>query len=152
MNPPLRTAADRDAIIMGLADGTIDVIATDHAPHVSEDKKDVEFEAASFGVVGLETAVGIVMTYLVHKDILMPSDLVEKMSIMPNRVLRTPGGTLSVGSPADVTIIDPTAVWTVEPQYFFSKARNTPFEGYRLQGNACCTILDGRVVYERSRT
>jgi len=150
MNPPLRTAADRDAIIAGLADGTIDVIATDHAPHVSEDKKDVEFEAASFGVIGLETAVGAVLTYLIRRDILVPSDMVERMSVMPNRILKTPGGTLSPGAPADVTIVNPQPEWVVDPQHFYSKARNTAFDGFKLQGYASCTIVDGRVVYERA--
>ena len=151
MNPPLRTARDRTAVVAGLADGTIDVIASDHAPHVSEDKKDVEFDAASFGVIGLETMLGVALTYLVHKDILLPVDMVEKMSLTPHKVLGTGGGTLSKGKPADITIIDPDAPWTVDSRRFFSKSRNTAFEGLSLTGFACTTILDGRVVFERSR-
>jgi dihydroorotase len=151
MNPPLRTARDRTAVVAGLADGTIDVIASDHAPHVSEDKKDVEFDAASFGVIGLETMLGVALTYLVHKDILLPVDMVEKMSLTPHRVLGTGGGTLSKGKPADITIIDPDAPWTVDSRRFFSKSRNTAFEGLPLTGFASATILDGRVVFERSR-
>lgn len=149
MNPPLRTARDRAAIIEGLADGTIDVLASDHAPHVAEDKI-VEFEAASFGVIGLETSLSVALTYLVAKDILLPSDLIEKMSVLPNRILRLPGGTLKPGSPADVTIIDPRPMWKVKPEEFFSKARNTAFEGFNLQGRTSCTIVDGRIVFKRN--
>lgn len=149
MNPPLRTAFDRKAIIEGLCDGTIDCIASDHAPHVSEEK-DVEFDAAAFGVIGLETSLGVSLTYLVETNLLVPSDIIEKMSLNPNRILNLPGGTLGVGKAADVTIIDPKASWKVEPQHFFSKARNTAFSGYDLKGFACCTILDGRIVFERN--
>jgi dihydroorotase len=151
MNPPLRSAADRDAVIAGLADGTIDVIVSDHAPHVSEDKKDVEFDAAAFGVIGLETMLGVAMTALVHKDILMPGDLIEKMSLLPNRILGLDGGTLTIGKNADITIIDPDAPWVVDSRYFYSKSRNTAFEGMHLTGFACATILGGQVVYERER-
>ena len=143
MNPPLRTARDRSAVIEGLADGTIDVIASDHAPHVSEEK-DVEFDAAAFGVVGLETSLAAVLTYLVNIDILLPADVVEKMSLNPNRILGLPGGTLSIGAVADVTIIDPAASWKVDSQNFFSKSRNTAFEGFQFKGLARATILGGR--------
>lgn len=149
MNPPLRTAADRAEIVAALADGTIDVIASDHAPHVSEEK-DVEFDAASFGVIGLETSLGIALTYLVDKDILMPADLVEKMSLVPNRILGLDGGTLSPGKRADITIIDPKTTWKVDPSTFFSKSRNTPFEGFDLKGYAHATILGGAIVYLRN--
>jgi dihydroorotase len=148
MNPPLGTAADRQAVIQGLIDGTIDVIASDHAPHVSEEK-DVEFDAAAFGVIGLETMLGVVCTFLAEKNLLLPADIVEKMSINPNKILGLPGGSLTVGKAADITIIDPKVSWKVESQHFFSKARNTAFEGFPLKGFACCTILDGRVVFER---
>ena len=148
MNPPLRTDSDRSAVIEGLADGTIDVIASDHAPHVSEEK-DVEFDAAAFGVVGLETSLAAVLTCLVNKDILMPADVVEKMSLNPNRILSLPGGTLSVGAVADVTIIDPAASWKVDSRNFFSKSRNTAFEGFQFKGLARATILGGRLVFER---
>jgi len=148
MNPPLRTAKDRDAVIAGLVDGTIDVIASDHAPHVSEEK-DVEFDAAAFGVIGLETSVGVVMTYLVSKGILSPSDMVRKMSVEPNRIMGTAGGTLSTGAIADITIIDPEASWVVNPQHFFSKSRNTAFSGFSLKGYAWMTILGGQVVFRR---
>jgi dihydroorotase len=149
MNPPLRTARDRDEIIAALADGTIDVIASDHAPHVSEEK-DVEFDAASFGVIGLETSLAAALTYLVDKDILMPTDLVEKMSLAPNRILGLDGGTLTVGKPADITIIDPKSKWKVDSGTFFSKSRNTPFEGFEFKGRAHATILSGAIVYVRT--
>jgi dihydroorotase len=148
MNPPLRTAIDRSAIIQGLCDGTIDVIASDHAPHVAEEKE-VEFDAAAFGVIGLETSLGVALTALVDKNLLMPADLVEKMSVNPNKILGLPGGTLSIGAAADVTIVDPKAPWTVNAVNFFSKSRNTAFEGVQLKGFAACTILEGRVVFER---
>jgi dihydroorotase len=148
MNPPLRTKADREEIIAALADGTIDVIASDHAPHVSEEK-DVEFDAAAFGVVGLETSLGVVITYLVDKDILVPSDLVERMSLLPNRILGLDGGTLSIGKPADITVIDPRAKWKVDSSLFYSKSRNTAFEGMELNGFARYTILGGAIVYVR---
>jgi dihydroorotase len=149
MNPPLRTANDRREIIAALADGTIDVIASDHAPHVSEEK-DVEFDAASFGVVGLETSLSVTLTYLVDKDILMPADLVEKMSLAPNRILGLDGGTLSIGKRADITIIDPRTKWKVDSSNFYSKSRNTPFEGLELKGFAHATILGGAIVYLRN--
>ncbi|MDD5674670.1 MAG: dihydroorotase [Chitinivibrionales bacterium] len=150
MNPPLRTRADRAAVIAGLTDGAIDCIASDHAPHVSEDK-DVEFDAASFGVIGMETMLGVVMTYLVKKDLLLPADLVEKMSLNPSRILGLAGGTLSLGSNADITIIDPLADWKVDSRMFYSKARNCAFEGFDLQGYAGYTILGGRIVYQRRK-
>jgi dihydroorotase len=148
MNPPLRTAIDREAIINGLRDGTIDVIASDHAPHVSEEKN-VEFDIASFGVIGLETSLAVVNTYLIQKGLLSPLDMVRKMSFEPNRIMGLTGGTLSVGAKADVAVIDPDASWTVDPRFFFSKSRNTSFDGFALNGYACMTILDGRVVFER---
>lgn len=148
MNPPLRTAKDREAVIGGLVDGTIDVIASDHAPHVSEEK-DVEFDAAAFGVIGLETSVGIVMSYLVSKGLLSPSDMVRKMSVEPNRIMGLAGGTLSAGEVADITIIDPEANWTVNPDQFFSKSRNTAFNGFSLKGYAWMTILGGQIVFRR---
>jgi dihydroorotase len=148
MNPPLRTPQDRAAIIAGLVDGTLDVIATDHAPHCAEEK-DLEFEAAAFGVIGLETSLGAVLTSLVHTDLVDAATLVRRMSVAPNRILGLSGGSLSVGAPADVTIIDPQSEWRVEASRFYSKSRNTPFEGVTLRGYAAATILDGRVVFER---
>jgi dihydroorotase len=149
MNPPLRTRRDVDAILEGLGDGTIDVIASDHAPHVAEDKE-VELNEAAFGVIGLETSLGVALTHLVAHDILMPADLVEKMSLAPSRILGLPAGTLAVGAVADITIIDPRPTWSVDPERFFSKARNSAFVGSQLQGWARYTVLGGRIVYERS--
>jgi dihydroorotase len=148
MNPPLRTAADREAVIEGLADGTIDAIASDHAPHVPEEK-DVEFDNAAFGVIGMETSLGLVLTVLVHKGILTPAQMVERMSAAPNRILGLPGGTLKAGAPADVTLINPAAKWTVDPSAFFSKSRNSAFIGMELTGAVAATVLGGRVVYQK---
>ncbi|MCL2688383.1 MAG: dihydroorotase [Chitinispirillia bacterium] len=146
MNPPLRTAVDRDAIIAGLADGTIDTIASDHAPHVSEEK-DVEFDAAMFGVVGLETSLGAVLTYLVHKGVITPAQMVERMSVAPNQILGLNGGTLKAGSVADITIVNPSIKWTVDAEAFFSKSRNSAFLGMELTGVAAYTVLGGKIVY-----
>jgi len=149
MNPPLRTALDREAVIAGLADGTIDVVASDHAPHVSEEK-DVEFDAAMFGVVGLETSLGTMLTYLVHKEIITPAQMVERMSVAPNRILGLDGGTLKAGSTADITIINPSVKWTVDAGAFFSKSRNSAFLDMELTGAAAYTVLGGKIVYRRS--
>jgi dihydroorotase len=148
MNPPLRTAIDRDAIIEGLRDGTLDAIASDHAPHVPEEK-DVEFDAANFGVIGLETSLGVAITHLIKKNLLSPSDLIKKMSLHPNQILGLAGGTLSIGAAADIAIVDPDHKWIVDPAQFFSKSRNSAFIGAELFGCATCTILDGHVVFER---
>ena len=150
MNPPLRTERDRLAVLEGLADGTIDVIASDHAPHVSEEK-DVEFDAAAFGVIGLETSLAVAMTSLIAKEALSPSELVKKMSLMPNRILGLDGGTLSKGKVADITIIDPDARWAIDSRQFYSKGRNTPFDGFESEGRAAYTLLGGYVVFERQK-
>ncbi|MBN1758214.1 MAG: dihydroorotase [Chitinispirillaceae bacterium] len=148
MNPPLRTARDRQAVIDGLVDGTIDAIASDHAPHVPEEK-DVEFEAAAFGVIGLETSVGVVMHYLVNKNVLTPAQMIERMSVAPNRILGLAGGSLSEGAVADITVIDPQIAWTVDAGTFFSKSRNTAFQGMPLHGYAAKTVLNGSIVFDR---
>lgn len=148
MNPPLRTAVDREAVINGLADGTIDIIVSDHAPHCAEEK-DVEFDAAAFGVIGMETMLGAAITYLVKKDVISPTDLINKMSVIPNRIFGLSGGSLSVGSIADITVIDPKTKWEVDPSSFYSKSRNCIFTGMALTGFARWTILEGKVVYER---
>ncbi len=151
MNPPLRTERDRRALLDGLADGTIDVIASDHAPHVSEEK-DVEFDAAAFGVIGLETSLAVIMTCLVDKGLLGPSELVRKMSLLPNRILGLDGGTFSKGKTADVTIINPKAKWTIDARQFYSKGRNTPFDGFEAQGAVAYTLVNGAVVYESEKS
>jgi dihydroorotase len=148
MNPPLREPEDREAIRRGLRDGTIDVICTDHAPH-HYDAKEREFDDAPNGIIGLETALGLALTELVESGLLRLSDLVNRMSTMPARIFNLPGGTLAPGAPADVVVIDPAAAWTVRPEEFYSKSRNTPFGGRRLKGRADATIVRGQVVFER---
>lgn len=143
MNPPLRTESDVEAIKSGLKDGTIDVIATDHAPHAL-DEKAVEFDNAAFGIVGLETAVGLSLR-LVREGVLGLPEFVRKLSLNPATILDLNKGTLSVGADADITIIDPEIEWTVEPSQFRSKSRNTPFAGWRLRGKAVQAIVGGRV-------
>jgi dihydroorotase len=148
MNPPLREAADVEALREALKDGTVDVIATDHAPH-HYDAKEREFDDAPNGILGLETAFGLAITELVRPGIVSLSDLLYRMSTRPAQVFKLPGGSLAVGAPADIAILDPEVEWTVEPSRFFSKSRNTPFGGRRLFGRAELTIVRGRVVYER---
>ena len=148
MNPPLRTALDREAVINGLADGTIDIIVSDHAPHCAEEK-DVEFDAAAFGVIGMETMLGAAITYLVKKDVLSTSNLINKMSVIPNRIFGLSGGSLLSGSIADITVIDPETKWKVDPSSFYSKSRNCVFTDMELTGFARWTILGGKIVFER---
>jgi dihydroorotase len=145
MNPPLRGEHDREAVIQGLKDGTIDCVATDHAPH-STIEKDIEFDRAANGVVGLETALPLVLR-LVEKDILTLSQAIERMTADPARVLGLEKGTLQVGADADITIIDTAREWVVEADRFYSKSRNTPFDGWKMKGRAVKTIVGGRVVY-----
>lgn len=149
MNPPLREDADREAIRQGLKDGTIDVIASDHAPH-GYDAKEREFDQAPNGILGLETALGLAITELVIPGILTLPQLMLRMSTTAARIFGLPGGTLSVGAPADLVLFDPAAVWTVEPSRFYSKSRNTPFGGRQLTGRVERTLVSGRTVYQRS--
>lgn len=142
MNPPLRTAEDVAAIKQGLKDGTLDVIATDHAPHAL-DEKSGEFDAAAFGIVGLETAVGLSLK-LVQEGVLSLSQLIERMSATPARIIRSAGGMLSVGAVADITIIDPDLEWTVDVSQFSSRSKNTPFGGWKLKGRAVQTLVGGK--------
>ena len=150
MNPPLREPEDREALRQGLRDGTIDAICTDHAPH-HYDAKEREFDDAPNGIIGLETALGLSITELVETGVLTLCDLVERMSTAPARIFNLPGGTLAPGAPADVTITDPKAPWTVTPAEFFSRSRNTPFSGRKLTGRAELTIVRGQIVYQRER-
>jgi dihydroorotase len=146
MNPPLRTQADVDALVAGLASGTIDAIASDHAPHNANDKM-LEFDHAPFGVVGLETVVGLILDRLVRTGILTLERMVQLLSVNPARILRLERGTLAKGSQADVTIMDPELQWTVNSEEFHSRSRNTPFEGWKLKGGPAMTIVRGRVVW-----
>jgi dihydroorotase len=148
MNPPLREPEDREAIRQALRDGTIDVICTDHAPH-HYDAKEREFDDAPNGIIGLETALGLAITELVHGGLLDLPTLVTRMSTMPARIFNLPGGTLARGAPADVVIMDPAVQWTVDPAAFYSKSRNTPFAGRHLRGRADVTIVRGQVVFRR---
>ena len=146
MNPPLRDRADRDAMLEGLVDGTIDVIATDHAPHHSDEKM-VEFDRAPFGIVGLETAVPLVFDRLVHTGKISVRRAIELLSVNPSRVMGIPGGTLTDGAPADVTIIDPDRRQTIDVSSLKSRSKNTPFHGWTLRGGVLMTIVGGRVVH-----
>ena len=146
MNPPLREEADRRSMIEGLADGSIDVIATDHAPH-HPDEKALEFDRAPFGILGLETAVSLCLDRLVHAGVITLDRFVELLSTAPARVLKVPGGTLAEGQLADVTILAPDAMVTVDAAKFRSMSRNTPFDGWTLRGAVAATLVGGRVVY-----
>lgn len=146
MNPPLRTQDDIDALQQGLADGTIDLLVTDHAPH-HYDEKEREFADAPNGIVGLETALGVNCTWLLNKGVLTLSQLVDRMSCLPAKVFHLPGGTLRPGSIGDVTVFDPQREWTVDARKFKSKGRNTPYGGRTLTGLAMTTVVGGRVVY-----
>ncbi len=146
MNPPLRSANDREALIEGIADGTIDCLATDHAPHTAIEK-DSDFDSAPFGIVGLETALGIYLKALVEPKHLTLSELILRLTVNPLRVLGRSGGTLEAGAPADVTIFDPARRWTVRASEFATMGRNTPFDGWELPGPVLMTILDGRVAH-----
>ena len=146
MNPPLRTAKDVEALREAVKDGTIDLIATDHAPH-HYDEKEREFADAPNGIVGLETALAVIVTNLVEKGYLTFSDLVDRMACTPARVFKLPGGSLKRGAAGDVTVFDPKAQWKVDVAQFASKGRNSPYNGMTLVGRAACTIVAGSVVY-----
>ncbi|MCI0435557.1 MAG: dihydroorotase [Gemmatimonadetes bacterium] len=150
VNPPLRAAADVAAVMEGIADGTLDVIATDHAPH-HYDEKEQAFDDAPFGLVGLETALGLALTELVGRGVLTLDTLIDRMSCAPARAFRLPGGTLRRGAPADVTVFDPDFQWIVDAAAFHSKSRNTPFDGRTLRGRARLTIVGGRVVWDAAQ-
>ncbi len=151
MNPPLREPEDVAAIREALKDGTIDVIATDHAPH-HYDAKEREFDDAPFGIIGLETALGLGVTELVRGGVLTLPELIARMSTVPARIFHLPGGTLAPGEPADVVVLDPGATWTVDPSTFFSKSRNTPFAGRELCGRVIRTLVGGRTVFQAPAT
>jgi dihydroorotase len=149
MNPPLRTARDVDAVRAGLRDGTIDAIATDHAPHHA-DEKQVEFDEAQNGIVGLETAVALALR-LVSEANIPAATLIRALTVAPARILGIDRGTLSIGAAADVTVIDPNRAWQYRACDGCSKSRNSPFDGWELKGRAVCTIVSGRVVWALDR-
>jgi dihydroorotase len=147
MNPPLRSAADRDACIAAIADGTIDCFVTDHAPHTTDDKCR-PFAEAAFGIVGLETALALTLTFLVRPGHLSLARALELWTDAPRRIFNLPAAGLEPGSPADLVLIDPDAEWTVDPSRFHSKGRNTPFAGWTLRGRVLATVVAGRVTHE----
>jgi dihydroorotase len=151
MNPPLREPADRDAMVQGIADGSVDVIATDHAPH-HYDEKQVEFDRAPFGIVGLETAVPLTFDRLVHRGHIRLARMVELMSTNPAKILHIAGGTLSEGAPADVTILAPDLKVRIEASRLRSRSKNTPFDGWELRGGIAATIVGGRTVFRNHET
>jgi dihydroorotase len=148
MNPPLRAKEDVAALLEGIADGTLEILCSDHAPH-AQFEKEVEFDAAPFGIVGLETELGLFLDLLVHKNktIQLPR-LIEMFTVNPARLLQIDAGTLSVGRAADVTLIDPDLEWIVDAQNFQSTSRNTPFDGWKLKGRAVRTIVGGKTVWK----
>jgi dihydroorotase len=148
MNPPLRSQADVDALLEGIADGTLSILCSDHAPH-ADFEKEVEFDAAPFGIIGLETELGLFFDLLVHKhrkiDIVR---LIKMYTVEPARLLRINAGTLSIGAPADLTLIDPDLEWTVRIDKFESASRNSPFDGWKLKGRAVRTIVEGKTAWK----
>jgi dihydroorotase len=148
MNPPLRSQADVNALLEGIADGTLSILCSDHAPH-ADFEKEVEFDAAPFGIIGLETELGLFIDLLVHKhhkiDI---ARLIEMYTVEPARLLKINAGTLSIGARADVTLIDSGLEWTVRLDQFQSVSRNSPFDGWKLKGRAVLTIVDGKTVWK----
>ncbi len=148
MNPPLRRKEDVEAVLQGLKDGTIDIIATDHAPH-HEDEKALEYKKAPNGIVGLETSVALCITQLINKNILTPTELIEKLTVNPARLFGLNKGTLSQGAVADVTIIDPKNKYTIDSSKFYSMGRNTPFDSMEVFGQVRYTIVDGEIVFKQ---
>ena len=146
MNPPLREEADRLAMIEGLRDGSVDIISTDHAPHHA-DEKALEFDRAPFGIVGLETCVPLCLDRLVHAGVISLSRFVELLSANPASLLKIPGGTITVGAPADLTVLAPDAPVTVRTAALVSKSKNSPFDGWQLRGATAATVVSGRVLY-----
>lgn len=147
VNPPLRSREDREALRRGLLDGTIDIIATDHAPHTREEKNR-EFTLAPFGATGLETALGLILTEFYHKGTLSLHQIVDMLSLRPAGLLKIPGGTLTPGSPADLILVDPEREWEVRAEDFISKGVNSPFIGWKLKGKVVATMVAGKWVYK----
>jgi len=146
MNPPLRAARDREAILEGLVDGTIEILCSDHAPHCDYEKE-VEFDYAPFGITGLETELALSLTQLVHTKRLSLSEMIAKFTVNPARLLNLPKGALSAGADADVTVFDPDRKWIFEKAATGSKSANSPFYGWKLTGRAVTTIVGGKIVW-----
>ena len=147
MNPPLRSADDRQALIDGVIDGTVDIIATDHAPHSAEEKSK-GLEKSAMGVVGLETAFAVLNSRLVKTGVISLEKLVYMMSVRPREIFGIEGGEIKVGEPADLALLDTEALWTVNPEQFATKGRATPFENWQVQGKNLLTVYKGEIVYE----
>ena len=147
MNPPIRSAEDRDALVVGIQDGTIDVVATDHAPHTAEEKSR-GLERSAMGVVGLETSFAVIYSKLVKTGVISLEKAVDVLAEAPRRIFGL-GGSLNEGEAADIAVFDLETEWTVDPEKFHSKGKATPFEGWTLQGECCLTMVDGEIVYER---
>jgi dihydroorotase len=146
MNPPLRSARDREAILEGLADGTIEILCSDHAPHCDYEKE-VEFDYAPFGITGLETELALALMQLVHTKRISLPDLIAKFTVNPARLLNLEKGTLAVGADADVTVFDPGCEWVFRAEESASKSKNSPFSGWKLKGRAVATIVGGKIVW-----
>ncbi|HTV01491.1 MAG TPA: amidohydrolase family protein, partial [Luteitalea sp.] len=149
MNPPLRPQSDVDALIAGLADGSVDAIATDHAPHHA-DEKALSYDQAPFGITGLETAVSLTFDRLVHAGHIDLARMVELLSVNPARILKVPGGSLHEGAPADITVLAPELAVTVRAADHRSLSKNMPFEGWTLRGGVAATVVGGRLVYRNA--
>jgi dihydroorotase len=147
MNPPLRTASDVQACIQGIKDGTIDCLATDHAPHLAEEKE-LEFPSAPFGIITLECALALYIKALVEPGHISWLKLINLMSTTPAKIIKSNRGTLNPGSPADITVINPATVWTIDPTNFKSKSRNCPFVGWQVKGRATATIVAGQIKWQ----
>jgi dihydroorotase len=150
MNPPLRERSDQEALLAGLADDTIEILASDHAPHAAYEKE-VEFADAPFGIVGLETELGLFIKLLIDEHVLDWRQMLAKLTMNPARLLGIDRGTLAPGAAADITLIDPNRSWRVDASHFYSLSRNTPFDGWELPGRATHTILDGQVIWSLER-
>jgi dihydroorotase len=150
MNPPLRSARDREAVLEGLADGTIEILCSDHAPHCDYEKE-VEFDYAPFGITGLETELALALMQLFHSKRLGLADLIAKYTVAPARLLRLAKGTLSVGADADVTLFDPDCEWVFDKHTSASKSLNSPFVGWPLKGRAMATIVGGKMAWVQER-
>ena len=150
MNPPLRSAADREAILAAVADGTIEILCSDHAPHCDYEKE-VEFDYAPFGITGLETELALSLMQLYHSKRMTLAALIERFTVAPARLLGLPKGRLRVGDAADITIFDPNREWMFEATESASKSSNSPFYGWRLKGKAITTIVAGKIVWSEKR-
>jgi dihydroorotase len=149
MNPPLRSARDREAVLTGIADGTIDILCSDHAPHCDYEKE-VEFDYAPFGITGLETELSLSLMQLYHAGRLSLNGVIEKFTVAPARLLHLAKGTLSVGADADVTVLDPDVEWIYRRKDSASRSSNSPFDGWRMTGRAVATIVGGRIAWRET--